>query len=187
MLTKIWGSVNLPKGQRVFVPLCGKSSDMIWLAEQGFDVIGVELSPLAVQAFFLENNIKAEQTRMGAFIKYQAGRIVILCGDFFKLNKTLLGEVHYIYDRASLTALPAHLRGRYVRKVLKLCNVPMLLLTVEENVASLECSETNAIDEEVQSLYEKDYTIILSLTQQLISADNEISLCQKAYLISPLS
>ena len=54
-LKEKWSVLNLKAAARVFVPLCGKSLDLIWLAEQGFDVIGIELSPLAVQAFFSEN------------------------------------------------------------------------------------------------------------------------------------
>ncbi|MDD5754757.1 MAG: hypothetical protein PHN45_08410 [Methylococcales bacterium] len=48
LLIKFWSSLNLDYGSRVFVPLCGKSLDMIWLSQQGHEVIGVELSPVAV-------------------------------------------------------------------------------------------------------------------------------------------
>ena len=30
-----WPSLGVPKGARVFVPLCGKSRDMLWLAGAG--------------------------------------------------------------------------------------------------------------------------------------------------------
>ena len=46
---------NFPKAGahgKVFVPLCGKSLDMVWLARQGYEVVGVELSPLACEGFF---------------------------------------------------------------------------------------------------------------------------------------
>lgn len=46
LLARFWPSLDLAKGSRVFVPLCGKSLDMIWLAQQGHEVIGVELSLL---------------------------------------------------------------------------------------------------------------------------------------------
>ena len=41
----------------VFVPLCGKTLDMVWLSEQGFNVVGCEISEVAAQQFFNENNI----------------------------------------------------------------------------------------------------------------------------------
>ena len=44
-------------GRRVLVPLCGKTSDLRWLADQGNEVIGVELSDLAVKGFFDEQEL----------------------------------------------------------------------------------------------------------------------------------
>ena len=57
-LIKYFSTLSLPKRSRVFVPLCGKSIDMIWLLEQNMEVVGVELSPLAIQAFFEENDLQ---------------------------------------------------------------------------------------------------------------------------------
>ena len=57
LLIKYWSKLNLPAGSRVFVPLCGKSIDMIWLAAQGYDIVGVELVESAVKEFFSENRI----------------------------------------------------------------------------------------------------------------------------------
>ncbi|XP_035700205.1 probable thiopurine S-methyltransferase [Branchiostoma floridae] len=42
---------------KVLVPLCGKSVDMKWLADQGHTVVGVECSSQAVEAFFQESNL----------------------------------------------------------------------------------------------------------------------------------
>ena len=39
------------------MPLCGKSLDLLWLAAQGHRVLGVEISPLAVDAFFAEQDL----------------------------------------------------------------------------------------------------------------------------------
>ncbi len=41
LLQKHWPTLALPAGGRVLVPLCGKSLDMRWLAEQGHRVLGV--------------------------------------------------------------------------------------------------------------------------------------------------
>lgn len=54
-LLRHWPSLALPNGARVLVPLCGKSLDMAWLVEQGFTVVGVELSEKAVRAFLTSN------------------------------------------------------------------------------------------------------------------------------------
>ena len=57
--------LNLKAGDSVFVPLCGKSHDMVYFLEQGYKIIGVELSALAVEQFFHENNLdySVSQTR----------------------------------------------------------------------------------------------------------------------------
>ena len=48
--------LGVSEGGCVLMPLCGKSQDMLWLASQGVEVIGVELSEKAVAAFFAENS-----------------------------------------------------------------------------------------------------------------------------------
>ena len=50
LLEKHWPALGLKPGRRVFVPLAGKSLDMLWLAAQGQRVLGVELSPIAEPA-----------------------------------------------------------------------------------------------------------------------------------------
>ena len=42
---------------RVFVPLCGKSLDMLWLADQGHHVVGVDFVKHPIESFFEENNL----------------------------------------------------------------------------------------------------------------------------------
>ena len=44
LLVTHWPALDLPADSQVFVPLSGKSLDMVWLAEQGHRVLGVELS-----------------------------------------------------------------------------------------------------------------------------------------------
>ena len=56
-LCQYWKELDLSKGSKVFVPLCGKSQDILWLYEQGHNVLGVELSELAVEDFFKENKL----------------------------------------------------------------------------------------------------------------------------------
>jgi hypothetical protein len=67
-LMQFWSRLALQPGQQVFVPLCGKSLDMLWLAGQGLKVVGVELSPLACESFFAENNLTPRRCREGAFV-----------------------------------------------------------------------------------------------------------------------
>ena len=48
-LQQFWPQLGIAQTGRVFVPLCGKSSDMLWLRAQGHEVVGVEFSELAVR------------------------------------------------------------------------------------------------------------------------------------------
>jgi len=116
-LIACWPGLNCPAGATVFVPFCGKSNDMLWLNAQGFRVIGVEISELAVKAFFAENGLSPAVKTYDAFREYRYGDLVIFCGDFFQLDPKRLAEVDAVYDRASLVALPADMRLAYVEKL----------------------------------------------------------------------
>ena len=63
LLVEHWTSLGLAQGSRVFVPLCGKSLDMAWLASQGHRVLGVELSAMAVRAFYEEHYVPEPRKR----------------------------------------------------------------------------------------------------------------------------
>ena len=113
-LVQYWPSLTLNKGGRVLVPLCGKSRDMFWLLEQGFNVVGIEISPIAVESFFLENRLTPEITRETCCIRWKTEALEILCGDFFGLERNDIGTCQGVYDRAALIALPPAMRPRYV-------------------------------------------------------------------------
>ena len=112
-LEKYWPTLQVAQGSCVFVPLCGKSLDLLWLAEQGYCVLGVELIEKAVVDFFAEQKLSPTVIQQGAFKRYSAGAISILCGDFFALTTDDLAAVDAFYDRASLIALPDELRRLY--------------------------------------------------------------------------
>lgn len=114
LLQKYWPTLALPAGSRVFVPLAGKTLDMLWLAERGHRVLGVELSTLAVDQFFSENGLKptVRESRYGTH--HVAGNIELICGDAFALDTEALADCVGVYDRAALIALPLPMRERYV-------------------------------------------------------------------------
>lgn len=113
-LVEHWPSL-MPEGENgmAFVPLCGKSLDMVWLRERGHEVLGVELSALAVEGFFQERDLAAAKTAEDGFDIYEAGGYRLLCGDFFAMRPSHLESVRAVYDRAALIALPAALQERY--------------------------------------------------------------------------
>lgn len=155
LLQKYWPSLNLPAGSRVLAPLCGKSLDMVWLAEQGHAVLGVELSPLAVEQFFAENGLSPTISDSPFGRRYVAGNIEIICGDIFALDAATLADCIGVYDRAALVALPVEMRGDYVRHVYG--RLPDqyrgLLLTLDYDQSQMDGPPFSVQDDEVQSLY----------------------------------
>lgn len=98
------------RGRRVLVPMCGKSVDLLWIEALGNDVVGVELSPLAVRAFFDENGLDyhcdARTQRFDAIGR----KLAVVCGDYFDFADRPFDAC---YDRGALVALPQDLRARY--------------------------------------------------------------------------
>ena len=112
-LQRHWPELVLAPGAQVLVPLCGKSLDMAWLAGQGYRVLGIELAESAVIAFFAEQELTPEVDQYGAFRRYRAGAVELLCGDFFALQAGDVVGCSGLYDRAALIALPEGMRERY--------------------------------------------------------------------------
>ena len=119
-LQEHWPSVGAPAGGAVFVPLCGKSLDMCWLAQQGHRVVGLEISSLACAAFFEGLKLRPRIETAGALRSMTAGAFRILQGDFFSATAEDLGSVSAFYDRAALVAMPPAMQPAYVRQLLSL-------------------------------------------------------------------
>jgi thiopurine S-methyltransferase len=117
LLAKHWPRLGLAPGSEVFVPLCGKSLDMVWLAEQGHRVVGAELSDVAVDAFFAERGLEPEVEMLGGFKVKSAGPFKIWQGDIFELPLRAVKGVAAVYDRASLVAFPPEMQPRYAAKL----------------------------------------------------------------------
>ena len=115
-LTEYFPQLNPEKGQRVLVPLCGKSKDLLWLHGLKLHVHGIELHNQAVESFFAENELSpVKKTQDQDFAHYTHENIVISCGDFFKLDEN--DTYDFIYDRASLVALPSPMRKGYAQVI----------------------------------------------------------------------
>src|SRR4051812_5121285 len=82
---------------RVFVPLCGKSLDLAWLASQAHEVVGVELSALACDAFYAEHRLTPQCSKEGIFTVYRGGGVTIYNGDFFEFTPAMLGPIGGLY------------------------------------------------------------------------------------------
>ncbi|MBP0600848.1 thiopurine S-methyltransferase [Herbaspirillum sp. LeCh32-8] len=155
LLQKYWPQLALPAVSTVLVPLCGKSLDMLWLAEQGHKVLGVELSELAVQQFFSENGLQARVHESAQGKHYVAGQIEIICGDIFALSDATLAACAGAYDRAALIALPPEMRGRYAEQVYGRlpAGAQSILITLEYAQEQMDGPPFAVMEDEVLRLY----------------------------------
>ena len=132
-LQQYWPEFGIAAGSRVFVPLCGKSLDMLWLRERGHSVAGIDLSAVALESFCMENGIPARRRRRGGLEVYETEDLQLYCGDIFALAAKMLGSVAAVYDRAALIAWTPEQRAAYVAHISELTSpgTQTLLITME--------------------------------------------------------
>ena len=173
LLLKHWAALDVPAGATVFVPLCGKSLDMAWLASQGYQVLGIELSQLAVEQFFAEHDLTPERHATHYGTHYRAGGIEIICGDAFGLDAELLAGCAAVFDRAAMIALPPPMRVRYADELY--ARLPSgcrgLLITLEYPQAERDGPPFAISEVEVRERYAACWDIEL-LERRSIPADN---------------
>jgi thiopurine S-methyltransferase len=154
-LTELWPRLGLSTDTRVFVPLCGKTLDLLWLASRSHRVLGVELSRLAVESLFADNGLTPTVAEEPSFMRFRVDELEVLCGDFFDLAPGHLAGVGAVYDRASLIALPPGQRARYAAHLDRVLpdTVPRLLITLEYDQSRMDGPPFSVHPEEVQSLF----------------------------------
>lgn len=163
LLMQYWSTLGLSADRRVLVPLAGKSLDMLWLAAQGFRVLGVELSPLAVKQFLADNDLQASVHESPMGTHHVTDRIELICGDVFALDATTLTACDAIYDRAAIIALPPPMRERYAARIYT--RLPQgcraLMITLEYDQSEMDGPPFSVPEQEVQRLFEPNWSVDL--------------------------
>ncbi|MFZ9039566.1 MAG: thiopurine S-methyltransferase [Gammaproteobacteria bacterium] len=161
---------DLPRGAGVFLPLCGKAHDIAWIAAQGYEVIGIELSQLAIEAFFEENELAYERFDTDRFGIYKSGNISLLQGDFFDLSNDDLGACNLVYDRAALIAMEQHDRPRYYDHMLSIIPAVsnMMLITLDYDQSEMTGPPFSVSTNEVYQYYSDAFSINLLETNDII-------------------
>lgn len=154
-LVKYWDDFTGGEKGTVFVPLCGKTLDMKYFNENGHNVYGVELSRIAVESFFNENKITYKKDGH----LFYSNDIFLYNEDLFELNKSHFRDVKFIYDRASIIALPHDIRLKYVSWLKSTFpNTPMFVQTIDFN--NKELGPPFSIDESmINEYYGKEYNV----------------------------
>ncbi|MBW3694911.1 thiopurine S-methyltransferase [Vibrio sp. T187] len=154
LLTTYWKHTKPTYESKVFVPLCGKSEDLVWLASKHEDVQGVELSKIAVRSFFAEHFYTPLVTPVsGQHELYQFDELSIYAGDYFTAP---IQAVDIIYDRASLVALPSDMRLSYVERLKSLLKPGgrILLVTLDYIQEEMSGPPFSIPPSEVHQLFE---------------------------------
>lgn len=147
--------LGIRPGAHVFVPLCGKSLDLVWLLEQGYQVSGVEISPRAVTDFFSENQLLPRVTDIPGGRLYQSPGVDMYCVDFFGPGLASMAPIDAVYDRAALVALPPEMRAAYAQRLLEWLRpgARMLLVTLDYPQHEMRGPPFAVTLGEVESLY----------------------------------
>jgi thiopurine S-methyltransferase len=180
--------LNPERGQRVLVPLCGKTKDLLWLSQLGLKVHGIELHEEALLDFFTENKLPVPtKTQDENYINYCEGNIRLSCGDFFKLPQN--ENYDFIYDRASLVALPGPMRKDY-SQVIKRALKPhgkYLLIVFEYTQEEMDGPPFSVSENEIYELYKDSFKITLLESESLQNEGTKFeklsTFKQKVYLL----
>lgn len=194
LLATHWPPFKLAAGSDVFVPLCGKSHDMVWLAGLGHRVIGAELSQIAVEAFFAERELAPSVREAGAFKVYSAGPYEIWCGDMFAMPAEALSNVGGVYDRAALVAFEPAQQIAYGKKLTEVvpASAPMLLIALEYPEGQIKGPPFSTPLFQIATIYGPTHRIAIAESRdgleqsQNLTARGVTSLVETAYVLRRL-
>lgn len=183
-LTEFLPRLELTHDSVVFVPLCGKTLDMIELAKH-CHVIGVEFSEKAVLQFFEENNLKYEVASEEKHRVYTAGNIQIYEGDLFSMPKMVLDKITHVFDRASMVALPAKTRKQYIALMNTISFEKYLLVTFEYDQSLYDGPPFSVPTEEVETGFGQYSIEFLKQREEGTFKGIKTSVIEKVRLLRP--
>lgn len=170
-LTKLWPTLSVPKDATVMVPLCGKSQDLQWLADQGHHVIGVEASSQAIEEFIAASPESFTRTKRYGYIIFYSPSLALWQGNFLTFPDQAVENIDAIYDKASLVALPPDKREEYAAKLLELCSphTQLLLQTFEYNQDEMTGPPFSVPLKEVLALFGNHFNIHLLQKESMLA------------------
>lgn len=175
-LAAYFEALRLPAGAHVFVPLCGKSHDLHWLAAQDYAVSGVELSPLAIHALFSELGLTPRPGIAPPLQLHQHGLLRVFEGDFFSLTPEHLGAVDAVFDRAALVALTPAQRLLYAQHLLRLApRARVLLVTLDYPQEAMPGPPFAVSPEEVQRLFGRHWDICALCSEDVLASEPHLA------------
>jgi thiopurine S-methyltransferase len=154
--------LSLKAGQRLFLPLCGKTLDIAWLLSKGYQVVGVELHEPAVVALFEDLGVEPDITVVGHLKRYEHAGVTLFVGDLFDLTREDIGRVDAVYDRAAIVALPQSIRAQYAQHIMTSSGVAsQLLINYEYDQTAVKGPPFSVSNDELATHYSQHYTMTL--------------------------
>lgn len=183
LLTQLFSRWTDANGTDVFVPLCGKSHDLVFIS-QSHRVVGSELSHKACDEFFSENKFAVDKIEADHFIRYKGQSIDLLAGDFFALDSQDVQNCGLIYDRAALVALSPDFREQYIKHLYSLfpSGTKLMLLSLEYPKGEIEGPPFCVDEAEVQRLFDG-----CKIERALVSQLSDSKFAQRILRVSSLA
>lgn len=170
-LVKFLPSFKINANSEVLVPLCGKTLDLIYLSNAGHKVTGVEFSEIAAKSFFEENKLDYTIDISEKFKIFKSGNITILNGSLFDLDKNL--KFDFVYDRASIVALPLELREKYYTNISNHLNknAKILMITLDYQQDLIQGPPFSVSDSEISKHLSEKFSVEL-INSELVKGIN---------------
>lgn len=140
---------------RVLVPGCGTGHDVRLLAEQGAEVVGMDLSPEALK-------------RANSFPK--AGNEAYQLGNFLELPEAAVGAFDWVFEHTCLCAIEIEQRREYLRSLIKALRLGGQFLAVffrEVSDYDGDGPPHPISGEEIEALFGKDFERVQSFVPKL--------------------
>jgi len=144
---------------RIFLPLCGKTVDLVWLYNEGHTVVGLEGVPYVAEQVFKDANLAYkmfyDQEIEGFIFKTPDERLTVYSCDFFKVRPQLIGRFEAIFDRGAFEAIDVKDREAYSDLIFKILapKFRIILTGYEYDTNVYEGTPRNVNREEIYKLF----------------------------------
>ena len=142
---KLWQEEKLPLG-KVLVPGCGRGHEVVFLAENGFDVTAIDFSSGAVT--YLKNALKKRNLE---------GRI--LHQDFFSLDESHEGVYDLVLEQTFFCAISPKQRRDYVLNVSRILKPGGILVGLFYHTDEQGEPPYNTTREDIEMHFSKKFEI----------------------------
>ena len=139
-------------------------------------MLGVELSAIAIESFWLENGLPARRRQMADYDRYETPRLTVIRGDFLTLTPAACGPIAAVYDRAALISWSPELRRTYVQHLTSLTPVgtPTLLITMEYPQEQMIGPPFSVKRDEIERLYGASHEITELDRRDILAQEHKI-------------